>query len=134
MNNFVRYSQIRDLLRRVLTPIAPPSPSKSASVAPSPPTAPEPLESIESLQSLRERDADKARIKLLERALRQKEFIIASMSDVSRAPMLAQFNELDAEYNKLFERSAKVQQKLFDAEATIRTLTRMNQSQVDYGA
>lgn len=48
------------------------------------------------------------------------------MSDVRHVPMLAQFNELDGEYNRLFERHAKVQQELFDARASVRTLAKLN--------
>lgn len=71
--------------------------------------------------------AAEARIELLERALAQKDAAIRTMSDVRQVGMLAQFNELDGEYNRLFERHAKVQQELFDAQAAVRTLSRMAQ-------
>ncbi len=65
------------------------------------------------------RESLMARFELLEAALK-------TMSNVRHVPMLAQFNELDREYNLLFARSAATMQKLFDAEATIRTLTDLN--------
>lgn len=67
------------------------------------------------------------RIRALENMNRQKDLAIRTMSDVRHVPMLAQFNELDGEYNRLFERHAKVQQELFDAQSAIRILSRMAQ-------
>ena len=66
------------------------------------------------------------RIRALENMVHQKDLAIRTMSDVRQVGMLAQFNELDVEYNRLFESSAKTTQKLFDAEGTIRTLADMN--------
>lgn len=110
-------------------------PSMTGSVEPLPlPADMQPASTVSS-QPLQEALDDKialiarllTRIDLLERALAHKDAAIRTMSDVRQVGMLAQFNELDGEYNRLFERHAKVQQELFDAQAAVRTLSRMAQ-------
>lgn len=110
-------------------------PSMTGSVEPLPlPADMQPASTVSS-QPLQEALDDKialiarllTRIGLLERAQIQNALAIRTMSDVRQVGMLAQFNELDGEYNRLFERHAKVQQELFDAQAAVRTLSRMAQ-------
>lgn len=127
MNSFARFFRIRNLPAPALIPTVMPPVSRSESVGPLPLPADMLPKSIEPTPPNLGTEVLLFRIRALEAMVHQKDLAIRTMSDVRQVGMLTQFNELDGEYNRLFERHAKVQQELFDAQAAVRTLSRMAQ-------